>query len=195
MTKKYSKEWISREEIKKLFSCPEISSRDILLMKVCYLGCLRISEALNSKREDYRKEDYTYLLLKSQKTDKKNWEPQPIPIELYGDVNRFCDDNKIKSQDYIFQSNRSPKLSYNMAYKIIKKNCKLAGITKQITTHSFRRSRATHLLDDGLPLTKVQGFLRHTNIDTTRVYLKLSKQRLAQDINEIDKKTIFNMIK
>lgn len=191
----YNKEWLSKEEIAILFHCPDITSRDLLLMKVSYLGCLRISETLNSKWEDYRKEDYTYLLLRTQKTDKKNWESQPIPPELYGEVKRFVDDNKIKSQDYVFQSNRSPRLSYNMAYKIVIKNCKLAGIEKPITTHSFRRSRATHLLDLGLPISKVQGFLRHKRIDTTLKYLKLSKERLAYDIDKIDKKTIFNMIK
>jgi len=191
----YNKEWLSKEEIAILFHCPDISSRNLLLMKVSYLGCLRISETLNSKWEDYRKEDYTYLLLRTQKMDKKHWEAQPIPPELYGEVKRFVEDNKIKSQDYVFQSNRSPRLSYNMAYKIVKKNCKLAGIEKPITTHSFRRSRATHLLDLGLPLSKVQGFLRHKRLDTTLKYLKLSKERLAHDIDKIDKKTIFNMIK
>lgn len=41
-------------------------------------------------------------------------------------------------------------------------------------------------------MLKIESLKR---IDTTQKYLKLSKQRLAQDINEIDKKTIFNMIK
>ena len=191
----YSKEWFSPQEINKLFHAPEISSKALLLMKTCYYGALRISEALNSKREDYRNEDYTYLLLRVQKTDKKNWEAQPIPPELYGDIDRFSNDNKIKSQDYVFQSNRSPKLSYPMAYKLIKKCTKIAGINKEITTHSFRRSRATHLLDDGLPLNKVSGFLRHKSLETTLKYLKLSKKRLFNDVDKIDKKNLFEMIK
>ena len=191
----YSKEWFSKTEINKLFHAPEISSKALLLMKTCYGGALRISEALNSKKEDYRNEDYVYLLLRVQKTDKENWEAQPIPLELYGDIDRFSKDNKIKSQDYVFQSNRAPKLSYPMAYKLIKKGAKLVGIDKEITTHSFRRSRATHLLDDGLPLNKVSGFLRHKSIETTLKYLKLSKKRLFDDVNKIDKKNLFEMIK
>jgi len=191
----YSKEWFSKQEINKLFHAPEISSKTLLLMKTCYYGALRISEALNSKKEDYRNEDYVYLLLRVQKTDKENWEAQPIPLELYGDIDRFSKDNKIKSQDYVFQSNRAPKLSYSTAYKLIKKGAKLAGIDKEITTHSFRRSRATHLLDDGLPLNKVSGFLRHKSIETTLKYLKLSKKRLFNDVNKIDKKNLFEMIK
>jgi len=192
---KYSKEWLSKAEINKLFHSPEVSSRDLLLMKVCYYGALRVSEALNSKREDYRNEDYTYLLLRDQKTDKMNWEAQPITPRLYGDINRYCNDNKIKTQDYVFQSNRSPRLSYPMAYKIIKNAVKVAGIDKMITTHSFRRSRATHLLDDGLPLNKVSGFLRHKSIETTLKYLKLSKKKLFNDVEKIDKKNLAEMIK
>lgn len=188
---KYSKEWLSKEEIEKLFRNPEISSRDLLLMKVCYYGALRISEALNSKREDYRDEDYAYLLLRDQKTDKENWEAQPIPPELYGDIRRFCKDKGVRFQDFIFQSNRSPKLSYPMAYKIIKKCAKIAGIKKPITTHSFRRSRATHLLNGGMGLYKVSKVLRHKDIDTTMKYLKISKKKLSQEIEEIDKKTIY----
>lgn len=191
----YSKEWFSQQEIIKLFHAPKISSKALLLMKTRYYGALRISEALNSKREDYRDEDYSYLLLRVQKTDKKNWEAQLIPPEFYGDIDRFSNDNKIRTQDYVFQSNRSPKLSYPMTYKLIKKFAKIAGIDKEITTHSFRRSRATHLLDDGLPLNKVSGFLRHKSLETTLKYLKLSKKRLFNDVNKIDKKNLFEMIK
>ena len=68
---KYSKEWLSKEEIEKIWKLPEINSRDLLLMKVCYSGAFRISEVLNSIREDYRNEDgYFFVLLREQKTDK-----------------------------------------------------------------------------------------------------------------------------
>lgn len=188
---KYSKEWLSKDEILKLFNNPKISSRDLLLMKVCYYGAFRISEVLNSKREDYREEDnYYYLLLRDQKTDKLNWEKQPIPFFIFGEVNRYCNDLKIKTQDYVFSSNRNEKLSYEMSYKLVKKWVKLSGIEKNITTHSFRRSRATQLLDDGMPLYNVSKFLRHKSIETTMSYLKISKKNLYNMMDEIDNKNI-----
>jgi len=193
---KYSKEWFSEQEIEELWQTPGISSRDLLLMRTCYFGAFRVSEVLNSKREDYRHEDdYTSLLLRDQKTDKKNWESQPIPPHIYGEIDRFCDDKKIKSQDFVFQSNRSPQLSYPMAYKIVKKNVKLAGIKKPITTHSFRRSRATHLLNNGMALEDVSGMLRHGDLETTMKYLKISKKALFDKMKRIDKKILYKKIK
>jgi len=192
---KYNKEWLSKKEITQLFNFSEIPSRDLLLMRVCYFGAFRVSEVLNSKREDYRKEEYTYLLLRDQKTDKKNWEKQPIPDFVYGEINRYCTDKKIKTQEHVFNSNRSQQLSYQMAYKLVKKWVRLASIDKEITTHSFRRSRATHLLDDGLELIQVSRFLRHNSLETTRKYLKLSKKDLSSKVHEIDKKNSFNIIR
>jgi len=185
---KYSKEWLSKAEIRTLFSHPDLRTRDLLLYKTCYYGGFRISEVLKSKREDYRDEDYTYLILREQKTDKMNWEPQPIPRHVYADVLRFCNDNKIKTQDHVFQSNRKKPLSYNTVYKNLKKACEACGIKKEVTTHSFRRSRATHLLNDGLSIYKVSTFLRHKQIRTTIKYLKLSKKRLSDDVAKIDNK-------
>jgi len=191
---KYSKEWLSEKEIKTIFRHPAINSRDILLMKVCYFGALRIGEALNSKKDDYRNENdkYYYLLIREQKTDKNNWEKQPIPSILYGDIIRFCNDYDLHSEDYLFQSNRDKKLSYNMAYKTIKKSVKKAGIKKDITTHSFRRSRATHLFDLGWNIYRVSRLLRHKSIDTTRVYLKLAKRKLYNDLEKADRKALYN---
>lgn len=188
---KYSKEWFNEKEIKKLFSSPEITTRNLLLMKVVYYGAFRIMEVLNSCKEDYRKDSYTYLLLRDQKTDKKNWDTQPIPEVIYGDVIRYCDDNNIKTQDYVFQSNRKTRLSYNMAYKMIKKYCKKIGIEKDITTHSFRRSRATHLLNRDVSIYTVSKLLRHKDISITQTYLKLSKKRLADEIAKVDMDILF----
>jgi len=194
---KYSKEWFTEQEIKKLFEYPNISSRDLLLVRVCYYGAFRISEVLVSKREDYELDDiYTYLILRKQKTDKMNWERQPIPPFTYGEVIRYCNDNNIKTQDYVFQTQKShgSYMSYSMAYFIVKKYVKLAGMDKEITTHSFRRSRATHLLDDGLELYDVSKFLRHKSIVTTMKYLKISKKKLFDKVYKIDNKSIFDKI-
>jgi len=191
---KYSKEWLSKDEIKKLFSCPKIKTRDLLLIRVAYYGGLRISEVLDSRREDYRTDEYCYLLIKEQKTDKLNWESQPLPASIYADVVRYCNDNNIKTQDYVFQSNRKQELSYIRAYKMVKEICSKCGIIKPITTHTFRRSRATHLKNNGMSLNNVMLFLRHKRIETTIIYLKISKKELADELAKIDKKLLFEEI-
>ena len=154
-------------------------------------GALRISETLSSKPEDYKNEDnYYFLILRNQKTDKTNWEKQPIPSKIFGDVKRYCNDNNILSQNYIFSTQKSSKMSYNRAYNIIKEICKKTEINKSITTHSFRRSRASHWLDNNMDLYTVSKLLRHKSIITTMKYLKISKKSLFDKMKKIDDKIL-----
>jgi len=193
--KKYNKEWLTQDEIKTIFESPDLKTRDLLLIKTIYGGALRISEAINALYEDFKYEDdYSFMVLRSQKTDKRNWEKQPIPLGVFSEIKRYCEDKKIKFQDSVFQSRQSEKLSYNRTYQIVKECVKKVGIKKEITTHTFRRSRLTHLLDDGNDIFFVKEFARHKSIDTTRKYLKISKKKLFNQMSQIDKQELSKAI-
>ncbi len=185
---KYSKEWITKEELSRIINNPEISRRDELIISILYYCALRVSEMAELQVKDIDIKNCVLTLWKSKKSDDP--ELVPAPAHLVKDISQWIRDNNLKGEDYLVRSQKGGYLSRSRIYRIIKQNASRTGIDKEITTHSFRRSRATHLLNDGLPIEKVSRLLRHNRLESTMTYLKISIEDLKKDITEIDDNTV-----
>ena len=60
--------------------------------------------------------------------------------------------------------------------RAIKRAVKLAGITKRVTSHTFRHSFATHLLQTGTDIRTIQSLLGHNDVSTTMIYTHVLRQ-------------------
>ena len=63
---------------------------------------------------------------------------------------------------------------------------KRVGLSQNVTCHSLRDSCATHLLENGVDIRKVQDFMGHKDISTTMIYLKGMKKPVGNTKSPLD---------
>jgi site-specific recombinase XerD len=61
-----------------------------------------------------------------------------------------------------------------------------AGVTKRVTPRSLRHAFATHLVERGTNLRKVQTLLGHQSLNTTAIYVHLAKSWLDDVKSPLD---------
>jgi integrase/recombinase XerD len=87
-------------------------------------------------------------------------------------------------EDFIFLNRNGRQLSRVMIFYLIKSLAIQAGITKNISPHTFRHSFATHLVEGGADLRAVQEMLGHESITTTEIYTHLNRDFLRDTLQK-----------
>lgn len=179
---------LSVQEIDDIINSIDLSKpegqRNRAMIEVLYSCGLRVSELCNLKISDlYLSDGFIRVTGKGDKQRLVPISPRAIAeLETY-----FIDRNRIEIkvgyEDFVFISERRRKsLSRIMVFHFIKELAALAGITKNISPHTFRHSFATHLLEGGANLRIIQAMLGHESIATTEIYTHIDRTRLRDEI-------------
>ena len=75
-----------------------------------------------------------------------------------------------RPKHYLFEGQKGGQYSATSVLKVIREAGYKAGINIKVTTHMLRHSFATHLLEDGTDLRKIQNLLGHNSLKTTEIY-------------------------
>ena len=92
--------------------------------------------------------------------------------------------NKNKNWNYVFSKNIH--LTTRNIQKIVERTAKKAEINKRISPHSIRHSFATHLLEQGVDIRKIQELLGHSSLSTTQQYTHISSSELKRIKSPLD---------
>jgi integrase/recombinase XerD len=67
-------------------------------------------------------------------------------------------------------------MSYTSVQGALRRVLKQLKVTKRISIHTLRHSYATHLLEAGVNIRRIQQYLGHSSLTSTMVYLHLTTQ-------------------
>ena len=70
--------------------------------------------------------------------------------------------------------------------KAVKAAVNRAQITKRVSTHTFRHSFATHLLEDGVNIRVVQELMGHADVKTTEIYTHVMDKNISATVSPLD---------
>lgn len=163
--KKLPKVLSRKEVISTIYSVKNIKHRAILL--TFYGTGVRLQELVNIKISDIDK-NRSRLRVPMGKGNKTR--ETICDQELRNWLNIYYQEYRPKV--YLFESSPCKPYTRSSAYQVVKKSFAKKGLICH--PHMLRHCFATHLLDAGVDLRKIQIMLGHNKITTTEVYTQLA---------------------
>ncbi len=175
------------EEVDRMIAAADPSTcdgqRNRAILETLYSCGIRVSELTGLKIANiFENEGYIMVYGKGRKQ-----RIVPIAESALREIHNYFQyryeiDVKPGFQDYVFLNRFGRSLSRMMVFNIVKRYAQEAGVTKEISPHTFRHTFATHLLEGGANLRAIQMMLGHEQITTTEIYTKVDRQMLREEI-------------
>lgn len=184
-------EVLSREEVLRVLGCLRSFRQHVCLTTIYSCG-LRLSEALKLEVGDLDG-DRMMVHVRMGKGGKDRYVPLPEPtlalLRQYWASHRH--------PRWLFPaptprgvplSEATRTISASSVRKAFRAACEECGIQKHVRVHTLRHSYATHLLEEGVNLRRIQAYLGHQALSTTSIYTHLTQdgdERAAAVINRV----------
>jgi len=180
---------LSFDEIETIIQQIDLSrpegGRNKAILETMYSCGLRVSELVNLRISSlYLDAGFIRVIGKGDKERLVPIGQSAIKyIRIYQQEIRVHVPIKPGNENILFLNRRGSKLSRVMIFLMLKDLVTKAGITKNISPHTFRHSFATHLVEGGADLRAVQEMLGHESITTTEIYTHLDREYLRETLH------------
>ena len=187
--KKLPKTILSTKEVKKLLDAPDMRTnrgyRNRIILEILYDTAIRRSELRDIRISDLDL-DAGYILIRG-KGDKDRVVPLSQRVcEMTRNYILSVRPSLVQGEDtgYLILNRWGQKMDPNGVWAVVKRCVHLANIKKNISTHTFRHTCATHMLKNGAPVRHLQEMLGHESLESTQVYTHVT----INDLKEIHAK-------
>ena len=181
--------FIYENEVEEFFNSidtsTEIGKRDRLIFSLLYGSGLRVSELTSLRLKDVNVDE------KIINVHGKGSKDRIVPMsnetqELFMNYLILSRPHLLKKSnnldnDIIFLNFKGTSLTSRGVRDILNRLIESSSSTLRISPHTFRHSFATHLLNSGMDVRMVQELLGHSNLSTTQIYTKISKESLMKE--------------
>jgi len=171
--------WLKRTR-NKLFS----AKRDYAIINLFYSSGIRLNELVKLNLSDLDfKRGIIRVLGKGNKERESSLTNEAIRIlQGYLKARRFWRGN---SNEALFLSRTGKRITKMNVQRNIEYYGIKAGITKKVTPHMLRYSIATHYLDEGMDIRKIQHFLGHSSLASTQIYTHILTDDQREERNRL----------
>ena len=175
---------LTQQDIWKIICTPKNLKHRLMLMTT-YSAGLRASEliALKPKHIESNK-----MLIKVEAGKGGKDRYSLLSIKLLKELRGYYKTCRLKT--YLFASSYKHKkgqpLSYESLRCVYENARKSAGVKNGAGIHTLRHSFATHLLEAGYDIRKIQVLMGHARLSTTMIYLHVSRKTLSKIPSPLD---------
>jgi integrase/recombinase XerD len=170
---------LTKEEVKRMI-LSATAPKHKLMIKLLYSSGLRLSELQKLKVNDLELSQHIGWVRKGKGQKDRM-------IILSEDLCRDLQNYITNENKYLFPGRDEDRpISVRQIQNIVTKIAKGAQINKNVHVHTLRHSFATHLLENGTDIRKIQVLLGHSNLNTTQIYTHISNKELKQVRSPLD---------
>jgi len=174
-------EVLSPNEVVRLIEATRGLKQRVLLM-TAYSAGLRVSELVNLKLADISSER---MMIRVEQGKGQKDRYTILSKTLLVELRRYW--KRYRPSIWFFPDGaKNAPLSQCQAWRIYDQAKKRAGLKKGRGIHTLRACFATHLLEAGEDLRKIQLLLGHSSILSTQRYLRLRQQTLGSTVSPLD---------
>lgn len=171
---------LTKEEVKKIFESAE-NKKHLLILEFLYSTGLRVSELTNLKVKDLDLNENIGWVRSGKGAKDRLF---ILSSKLADKLKEYIREENKGFEDYLFKG-RQNKMSVRAIQKLVSKCAEKAQLN-DISPHTLRHSFATHLLEAGEDIRKIQELLGHSNLSTTQIYTHISREELKKVKNPLD---------